>query len=293
MTKQAIPAIPSPCNEDNSIKDLIDNLIDNSTITPIKTPHEIAIEKLSEAESLLNDAILQFEAAKLSVHNATTAPQPVVNMDVIDLESEAIRVAAIEAQQALALRTAELVLTARRQRVQNAIQAVKNAVEAVNEEVSILLQNRMKILENNLSPMLSGLNEFRQVAASLGWRSGSLSEAAECIERDYVLDLPEIDLPRRVPLPDCLAAADTALSGPTAPRPLDGTLNDRMIYPEGCNSSAFKGDVQDLLVAGREKMRIDSIIEGIVERHDRARFNSDLKGMINITLPPMGHVHAY
>jgi len=283
---------------DVSIVNPIDNLIDNTTITLIKSNHEIAIEKLSETEALLNDAILQFEAAKLSAHNATTAPQPVVNMDEIDLESEAFRIAGIEAQQALALRTAQLVLIARRQRVQNAVKAVKNAVETVNEEVSVLLQNRMKILETQFTPMLTQLNEYRQVAAALGWRAGTLSEACESIERDYVLDLPEIALPRRVPLPGCLAVADIALDGVVAPRV---STDGRYESLAGNVAIPYAGDVQDLLIHGVQAAKNEKLIQDVVSRHDNRKFttaparkpNFSLGGFVNIQLPTGGSVNAY
>jgi len=287
---------------DNSIKSLIDNLIGDTTITPIQTPHEIAIEKLSESEALLNDAILQFEAAKLSVHNATTATQPVVNMDEIDLESEAIRVAAIEAKLSLNCRTAELVLIARRQRLQNAIHAVKNAVESVNEEVSKILVNRMIECEKQLTQNLLGLNEFRQVASALGWRSGTLAEACEIIQRDYNPILPDIDLPRRVALPDCLAKADVALNPLTPPKPMDGQMMaDPGLYNRGDAGRRFDGDVQDAMVAGRERMRVDSLLQYMVNRHDGRKFSTAparrmdmrLGGFVNIELPTGGSVRAY
>ncbi len=300
MRKNTIPATPLPCNEDNSIIEIIDNLIDNSTHTPIQTPHELSIIKLSEAETSLSEAIAQLESAKAALQDATTAPQPVVNMDVIDLESEAIRVAAIEAKQALDCRTAQLVLIARRTRVQNAIHAVKNAVEAVNDEVSLLLQNRMKIIEKNLSPMLSGLNEYRHVASALGWRAGTLAEACESIERDYVLDLPEVALPKRMALPNVLAVADVAMNGVATPRPLDGTLmTDLGLYNRGDTGRSFDGDVQALAEKNREAIRIDGIIDGIVDRHDRGRFAAEIQkstlggNWVNVTLPTMGSVRAY
>jgi len=294
-----------PCNIDKStdliIDNPIDNLIDNTTVTLIQTPHEIAIEKLSETEALLNDAILQFEAAKLSVHNATTAPQPVVNMDVLDLESEAIRVAAIEAKLSLNCRTAELVLLARRVRLQNAVKAVKSAVETVNDEVSILLQNRMKILEKNLSPMLTGLNEFRCVAAALGWRAGTLSEACESIERDYVLDLPDVALPRRVATPNCLAAADIALNGTSVSKVLEGTLQDGSLFNPTRNGRIQPGDIQNLAEQYRDTLKVDSLIQKVVDAHDNRKFttanairpNYSLGGFINIQLPTGGSVRAY
>jgi len=294
---------------DNPIIDSIDNTtitpiidsIDNTTITHIKSNHEIAIIKLSETEALLNDAIAQFESAKYAAHNATTAPQPVVNMDVLDLESEAIRVAAIEAQQALALRTAQLVLIARRSRVHNAVKAVKNAVETVNEEVSVLLQNRMKILEKNLSPMLIGLNEFRHVAAALGWRAGTLSEACESIERDFVLDLPDVALPRRVPLPNVLAAADIALNGTSVPKAIEGQLADGSQFNPTRNGRIHPGDIQSLAEQYRDSLKVDSLIQDVVSRHDGRKFstanairpNYSLGGFINIELPTGGSVNAF
>jgi len=286
---------------DNSIKDIIDNLIDNTTITPIQTPHELSIQKLSETESLLNDAILQFEAAKLSVHNATTATQPVVNMDEIDLESEAIRVAAIEAKLSLNCRTAELVLIARRQRVQNAVKAVKNAVESVNEEVSKLLQNRMVECETHLTQNLLGLNEFRQVAAALGWRSGSLSEACEIIERDYSPILPEVPLPRRVALPNVLAVADIALNGTTVPKPVEGQLADGSQFNPTRNGRIQPGDIQNLAEQYRDSLKVDSLIQDVVNRHDNRKFSTAparrmdmrLGGFVNVTLPTGGAVVAY
>ncbi len=304
--KPAKPAVLSALQDnapelsiDNSIKDLIDNLID-STITLIQTPHELSIIKLKESEALLNDSIAQFEAAKLSVHNATTAPQPVVNMDEVDLESEAVRVAAIESQQALALRTAQLVLIARRTRVHNAIHAVKNAVEAVNDEVSLLLQNRMKILETQFTPMLTQLNEFRHVAAALGWRSGSLSEAVQIIESDYVLSLPDVTLPRRVQLPNGLAVADIALNGTTAPKPLDGTLQDGSLFNSFNNGRIQPDGVQELAEQYRDSLKVDSLIQKVVERHDGRRFTSAPAykppsdgAWVNVVLPCGGTVHAY
>ncbi len=282
---------------DNSIKDIIDS----ATHTPIQTPHEISIQKLSESEALLNDAILQFESAKAALHDATTATQPVVNMDEIDLESEAIRVAAIEAKLSLNCRTAQLVLTARRQRVHNAVKAVKSAVENVNEEVSMLLQNRMKILEKNLSPMLSGLNEFRQVAAALGWRAGSLAEAAEVIERDYPLKLPAIDLPRRVATPNVLGQADIALNGTVAPRPIEGTLADASLFNPHSNGRIQPGDIQNLAEQYRDTLKVDRLIQDVVDAHDNRKFttaparrpNYSLGGFVNVTLPTGGSVHAY
>jgi len=300
----------SPCisdkSADNPTPDSIDNpiidLIDNTTITHIKSNHEIAIEKLSESEALLNDAILQFEAAKLSVRNATTAPQPVVNMDVLDLESEAIRVAAIEAKLSLNCRTAELVLIARRQRVQNAVKAVKNAVENVNEEVSNLLQNRMVECETHLTQNLLGLNEFRQVAAALGWRSGSLSEAAALIERDYSPLLPDVTLPRRVATPNCLALADTALNGaPVAPKPVEGQLADGSLFNPTSNGRIQPDGVQELAEQYRETLRVDGLIQSVVDRHDNRKFTTApakrmdmrLGGFVNVTLPTGGAVVAY
>jgi len=288
----------SPCNGDKSADLSIDNLIDNSIDNPIKSNHEIAIENLAETESLLNDAILQFEAAKLSVHNATTAPQPVVNMDEIDLESEAIRVAAIEAKLSLNCRTAELVLIARRTRVQNAIHAVKNAVEAVNEEVSKLLVDRMVECETHLTQNLLGLNEFRQVASALGWRSGTLAEACEFIERDYVLTLPDVALPRRVATPNCLAMADVVMAEPAAPKVSTAGRYESLA---GNVSMPFFGDVQDLMVQGAQAAKNEQLIQDMVNRHDGRKFTTAparrmdmrLGGFVNIELPTGGSVRAF